>query len=261
MRPLLLGDGDVVVADARQVLRQLDQLVVVRREERLRLQARAVVQVLDDRARDRHAVVGARAAADLVEDQQRARRRVVQDRARLDHLHHERRLPRRQVVAGADAREDAVDEADRAPTTPARSCRTAPSARSARPGAGRSTCRPCSGPVSTTICASPDDSVRVVRHEGARRERALDHRVPPVADLDRGRRRPAPGARSGSARRPRRARRRRRARRPRRAVASTCAAAAATCAQTWRKIAVSISCARSFACRIWLSYSRSCGVA
>ena len=59
------------------------------------------------------AVVGARAAADLVHQDQALRSRVVQDVGGFAHLDHEGRLAAREVVAGADAGEDAVDRPDR----------------------------------------------------------------------------------------------------------------------------------------------------
>ena len=62
--------------------------------------------------REAQAVERARAAADFVEDHQAARRGVVQNVRGLAHLHHERGLPARQIVAGADAGEDAVHQID-----------------------------------------------------------------------------------------------------------------------------------------------------
>ena len=91
--------------------RQLGEFVVVRREQRPA--ADAVVQVLRDAPGQRHAVVGAGAPADLVEDDEAQRRGVVEDVRRLGHLHHERALRPAQVVARADAREDAIRQADR----------------------------------------------------------------------------------------------------------------------------------------------------
>ena len=84
--------------------------MVVRGEQRAA--AHDVVQVLGDGPGDGEAVVGARAAADLVEDHQRAPRRAAQDVRRLAHLDHERALAAREVVARADAREHAIDDAD-----------------------------------------------------------------------------------------------------------------------------------------------------
>ncbi len=48
-------------------------------------------------------------APHLVDQQQRAPRAAPQDIRRLGHLHVERRLPRREIVAGTDARKDAID--------------------------------------------------------------------------------------------------------------------------------------------------------
>ena len=71
----------------------------------------------------REAVEGRGAAADFVEDDEAALGRVVADVRRLVHLDHEGRLPAREIVARADAGEDAIDEADlrarrRAPSEP-----------------------------------------------------------------------------------------------------------------------------------------------
>ena len=71
-----------------------------------------VVQVLGDGPGDGEAVIGGRAAADLVEDDQRVVGGVVEDVGGLAHLDHEGGLAAREVVAGADAGEDAIDEAD-----------------------------------------------------------------------------------------------------------------------------------------------------
>ena len=109
---LLLGHGDVIRPHARQDARDLDQLMVVRGEERLRAAARVVVQILHDGAGDGQPVIGAGATPDLVQDHQAARRRVMQDVRRLDHLDHERALPGGEVVLRADAREDAVHQPD-----------------------------------------------------------------------------------------------------------------------------------------------------
>ena len=84
----------------------------MRREERPRLDAGLVVQVLRHGPRDGDAVEGRGAAADLVQDDERARRGVVEDVGRLLHLDEEGRAAAREVVGRADAREDAVDEPD-----------------------------------------------------------------------------------------------------------------------------------------------------
>ena len=57
-------------------------------------------------------------------------RGVVEDVGRLGHLDHEGALAAAQLVAGADAGEDAVGDADASPAWPARSCRSGPAASS-----------------------------------------------------------------------------------------------------------------------------------
>ena len=103
-----LANGDVEVAQARQSVGQLGQLVVMRREERLC--ANLVVQMLDDRPRQAQAVERARAAPDLVEYDQAPVGGIVENVRRLGHLNHEGRLATRQVVARADAGEDTVHQ-------------------------------------------------------------------------------------------------------------------------------------------------------
>ena len=100
------------VRDQRPALGERDELVEVRREQRHRRARLALEQVLADRLRDREPVDRARAAADLVDQQQAAVGRAAQDVRRFRHLDVERRLSRREVVAGADAREDAIDDAE-----------------------------------------------------------------------------------------------------------------------------------------------------
>ena len=68
--------------------------------------------MLDAGEGDGQAVEGRGAAADFVENDQRALARLIEDRRRLDHFDHEGRAPAREVVGGADAREQAIDDAD-----------------------------------------------------------------------------------------------------------------------------------------------------
>ena len=103
-------DGDVKVARHRELVVEIGQLVVVRGEERAA--ADLLVDVLDDAPGEREAVVGARAAADLVEDHEAARRGRVEDAGGLGHLDHERALTAGELVARADAGEDAIGDAD-----------------------------------------------------------------------------------------------------------------------------------------------------
>jgi len=86
----------------------------VRGEEGARAFVRVAVEVLDYRPRNREAVVGGGAAADLVEDDEGAVGGVVEDVGGLVHLDHEGGVATGEVVAGADAGEDAVHEADAA---------------------------------------------------------------------------------------------------------------------------------------------------
>ncbi|OPZ97911.1 MAG: hypothetical protein BWY71_01435 [Planctomycetes bacterium ADurb.Bin412] len=68
--------------------------------------------MLRNRPRQRQPVIGARPPADLVQDHQRPLRGVVDDVGRLGHLHHEGGLAPRQFVAGADPRENPIDQPD-----------------------------------------------------------------------------------------------------------------------------------------------------
>ena len=72
----------------------------------------AVVQMLGDAPGDAQAVVGAGAAPDLVEDNEALRGGVMDDVGRFVHLHQEGGLAAGEVVARADAGEDAVHEAE-----------------------------------------------------------------------------------------------------------------------------------------------------
>ena len=68
--------------------------------------------MLDRRPGDGEAVEGGGAAADLVEDDERARAGLVEDGGGLDHLDHEGGAAAGEIVGGADAAEQAVDDAD-----------------------------------------------------------------------------------------------------------------------------------------------------
>ena len=77
------------IAEAGQSLGQPGQLVVVRREQRQRLQLRGIVQVLENGLRDAHPVIRAGPSPHLVEEQQAPGGCVDQDVCGLHHLHHE----------------------------------------------------------------------------------------------------------------------------------------------------------------------------
>lgn len=102
------------IAEAGEVFFELGQLLVMRREERAGAAFGVAVEVLDHGPGDGQAVVGRGAAADLVQDDQGAIGGVVEDVGGLVHLDHEGRVAAGEVVAGADAGEDAVHEADAA---------------------------------------------------------------------------------------------------------------------------------------------------
>src|SRR5450432_838122 len=105
---LARGDAPVFATSARHG--ELGELVVVRREEGT---ARGdIVEVLANGPRDRETIVRARAATDFVEQDERALGRAAENVGGLLHLDHERALATRDVVARADAREDAIDDAD-----------------------------------------------------------------------------------------------------------------------------------------------------
>ena len=89
---------------------QRGQLEVVGGEQRVA--AVLVGQVAGHCVGQCQAVVGGGATADLIHQHQRMRGGVMQDVAGLGHFDHEGRLPAGEVIAGADAGEDAVDRPD-----------------------------------------------------------------------------------------------------------------------------------------------------
>src|SRR5207244_9450219 len=101
---------DVVVSQAGKFVGQLSQFMIVRGEKHAA--ADLIVQILGNGPSQTHAVVGAGAAADLIEDHQAAVGGVVEDVGGFGHLDHESAAAPGQLVAGADAREDAVNTAD-----------------------------------------------------------------------------------------------------------------------------------------------------
>ena len=100
------GDAGELV----EPLRKRRHLVIMRGEQRARTVR--LVQMLDGRPGDGEPVEGRRAAADLVQDDEASFRRLVEDRRRLDHLDHEGRTSARQIVGGAHAAEQPIDDAD-----------------------------------------------------------------------------------------------------------------------------------------------------
>ena len=72
--------------------------------------ARVFLQMLDDSPGDAESVERRSAAADFVEQDQARRRGVIEDAGDFAHFDEERRTAAREIVGGADAREDAVDD-------------------------------------------------------------------------------------------------------------------------------------------------------
>ena len=109
---VLLKDIHARTMHEREDRFEASQLVIVGGEEGLAAQFGDIVDVLDDRPGDGQTVVGAGAAADFVEDDKAAGSGVIEDVGRLEHLDHEGALAAGDVVLGADAGEDAIDQSD-----------------------------------------------------------------------------------------------------------------------------------------------------
>ena len=177
----MVGDRDTVVVDAVQPSLELGELVIMCGEEGLR--PNDLRDVLDHGPGDAEAVEGRGTAADLIEDQQRLRRRIPEDIRHLVHLHHEGRLTGREVVARADPREDTIADRD------IRMARRHEGADARHqhdqrhlPHVGRLTGHVRSGddgdPVRRIVEAG------IIGHEHPILEQLLDHRMPPVLDID-----------------------------------------------------------------------------
>ena len=107
----MLDRREMHVGRLRKFRGQLRQFEVVRGEQRVAAVVRQ--QMPGDGPREREAVEGRSAAADFVHQHEALRRRVVEDRGGFGHFDHERGAAAGQVVGGADAREDAIDRAER----------------------------------------------------------------------------------------------------------------------------------------------------
>src|SRR5690242_2199807 len=70
-------NGDVEIANARQLIFKIGELMVMRREERAA--TNLVVDVFDDAPRQRKTVVRTRAAPDFVENHEALRRRGIEN--------------------------------------------------------------------------------------------------------------------------------------------------------------------------------------
>ena len=108
----MLTHGDVVIDDTGELMFELEQLVVVSGEERFGFDGRAVVQVFDDGPCDGEAVVGGGTAANFVKNDEAARGGVIEDVGGFGHFDHEGGLAAGELITGADAGKDAVNNAD-----------------------------------------------------------------------------------------------------------------------------------------------------
>jgi len=104
------ANGGVEVFEARQAAGEFGEFVVMRCEQGFC--ADLVMQVFDDAPGQAEAVEGAGATSDFIEDDETARGGVVEDVGGFAHFDHESGLAPREVVARANAGEDAVHEID-----------------------------------------------------------------------------------------------------------------------------------------------------
>ena len=101
---------DVEIADAAALLRELGQLVVVRREKRARPDL--VVQKFRHAPCDRESVEGGCSAADFIQNDEAALSRVVYDVRCFVHFDHEGRLAARKIVVRTNPGKNAIDQSD-----------------------------------------------------------------------------------------------------------------------------------------------------
>ncbi len=99
---------DVDVFYGGQKFGEFGEFVIVGGEERAG--AGVFLQVLDDGPGDGEAVEGGGAAADFVEQDEACGRGVIEDAGDFAHFDEERGAAAGEIVAGADAREDAIDD-------------------------------------------------------------------------------------------------------------------------------------------------------
>ena len=107
---LALPDIGAETSHVRPAPRHIGQSVKMGREQGAT--AIDAGQILQTGEADRDAILGRRAAADLVHDDEGAGRGVAEDVGRLEHLDHEGGLVAEEVVGGADAAEEPVDDAE-----------------------------------------------------------------------------------------------------------------------------------------------------
>ena len=104
--------GDMIVLHAVIYAFQIVKLMIMSSEQCLRAVS-PLVDVLHDRAGDRHTVICGSTSSDLVKKHQRSRRYIVQDHRSLEHLHHEGRLSAGNIVRSTYAGEELVTISDR----------------------------------------------------------------------------------------------------------------------------------------------------
>jgi len=101
-------DGDVNVFYGWQKIGEFGEFVIVGGEEGA--SASVFLQVFDDGPGDGEAVERCRAAADFVEEHQAGRCRVSENGRNFGHFDEESGAATGEIVAGADAGEDAVGD-------------------------------------------------------------------------------------------------------------------------------------------------------
>lgn len=109
---VVFADGDGVVFEAREGSLEFGDFVVVRGEEGFGALEGVLVEEFYDGPGDGESVVGAGTAADFVEDDQGFIGSVIEDVGGFVHFDHEGGVTASEFIGGADAREDAVDDAD-----------------------------------------------------------------------------------------------------------------------------------------------------
>ena len=100
----------MVVLYATELLGQFGQLEIVSGEQSLGMHAGT--EIFDCGPGNGKAIIGGSAATDFVEQDERTRRRGMQDGGGLGHLDHEGGSSPGEVVAGPDAGEDAIHDAE-----------------------------------------------------------------------------------------------------------------------------------------------------
>src|SRR5207237_551441 len=104
------SDGDVTVLHAGKQVGEFGEFVIVGGEERAR--ASLLLEMFDDGPGDGEAVKSGSAAANFVEEDETRRGRVIEDGRNFAHLNEESGAAASEIVAGANACEDAVGDGE-----------------------------------------------------------------------------------------------------------------------------------------------------